>query len=138
MIYKSMKISLVLLALFASVSAFAQQPTSPEEQEKKLYDAIQEQVDRYAENLDLDDWQIFYVDSILTHNVMAIQEEFSSMQKAKVANPELYYDIQDKWNEETYNSLQKILDEEQWVKYLKQGAARDKKARDKRAAQKKK
>lgn len=138
MIYKSMKISLVLLALFASVSAFAQQPTSPEEQERKLYDAIQEQVDRYAENLGLDDWQIFYVDSILTHNVMAIQEEFSSMQKAKVANPELYYDIQDKWNEETYNSLQKILDEEQWVKYLKQGAARDKKARDKRAAQKKK
>lgn len=138
MIYKSMKISLVLLALFASVSAFAQQPTSPEEQERKLYDAIQEQVDRYAENLGLDDWQIFYVDSILTHNVMAIQEEFSSMQKAKVANPELYYDIQDKWNEETYNSLQKILNEEQWVKYLKQGAARDKKARDKRAAQKKK
>ena len=138
MIYKSMKISLVLLALFASISAFAQQPTSPEEQERKLYDAIQEQVDRYAENLGLDDWQIFYVDSILTHNVMAIQEEFSSMQKAKVANPELYYDIQDKWNEETYNSLQKILDEEQWVKYLKQGAARDKKARDKRAAQKKK
>lgn len=138
MIYKSMKISLVLLALFASVSAFAQQPASPEEQERKLYDAIQEQVDRYAENLGLDDWQIFYVDSILTHNVMAIQEEFSSMQKAKVANPELYYDIQDKWNEETYNSLQKILDEEQWVKYLKQGAARDKKARDKRAAQKKK
>ena len=78
------------------------------------------------------------MDSILIHNTMAIQNEFNSMQKAKVSNPELYYDIQDKWNEETYKAFQKLLDEEQWAKYLKQGGSRDKKARDKRAAQKKK
>lgn len=138
MSHKAIKISFVLLALLATVSAFAQQPESSEEQEKKLYDAVQELLDRYTENLGLDDWQVFYMDSILIHNTMAIQNEFNSMQKAKVSNPELYYDIQDKWNEETYKAFQKLLNEEQWAKYLKQGGSRDKKARDKRAAQKKK
>ena len=32
--------------------------------------------------------------------------------------------------------MHKILDEDQWTKYLKMGAAREKKARDKRKAKK--
>ena len=36
--------------------------------------------------------------------------------------------------EKNYNALHAILNEEQWTKYLKTGAARDKKARDKREA----
>ena len=59
------------------------------------------------------------------------------LQTAKVENTDLYLGVQDKWMEQMYNSLQKVFNEEQWDKYLKAGAARDKKARDKRAAKRK-
>ena len=39
--------------------------------------------------------------------------------------------------EQIYNAFSKVFDEDQWAKYLKQGAAREKKARDKRAAKRK-
>ena len=44
------------------------------------------------------------------------------------------WQVSDKWAEQIYNSLHKIMNEDQWSKYLKQGAARDKKTRDKRKA----
>ena len=54
--------------------------------------------------------------------------------KKKVSNSDMYYVIQDKWMEKMYNGFKGVLDEDQWKKYLKSGAERQKKARDKRAA----
>ena len=54
-----------------------------------------------------------------------------------MSNADIYQVTQDKWAEQVYVSLQKVFTEEQWNKYLKSGAARDKKARDKRAAKRK-
>ena len=88
------------------------------------------------EQLELEDWQVFYVDSILTHDYKAMQDEFAAMSAAKMTNSDLFYDVQDKWMEQIYQSLRKILDDKQWAMYEKTGAARDKKARDKRAAKK--
>ena len=139
MIYKSMKFYSVLLMLFFSAGAFAQQQQmSPEEREKKLYESIQERVNRYAEDLDLEDWQVFYVDSILTHDCNAMQKEFDNLSSGGARNIDLYADIQDKWNENIYNAFRKVFNDDQWGKYLKQGGSRDKKARDKRAAKKQK
>ena len=50
---------------------------------------------------------------------------------------DIYQQIQDKWSEQMYLAIHKILNEQQWEKYLKQGAAREKKARDKRANKRK-
>ena len=51
---------------------------------------------------------------------------------------DLYNQIQDKWMEQMYNAFEVVLDEPQWNRYLKAGAAREKKARDKRAAKRQK
>ena len=42
--------------------------------------------------------------------------------------------VQDKWMEQMYQSYKKVFTEEQWNKYLKAGAQRDKRNRDKREA----
>ena len=63
-----------------------------------------------------------------------MMEESRALAANKVENYDLYQIISDKWEENTYNAFQKVLDEEQWKKYLKQGAARAKKNRDVRAA----
>ena len=60
--------------------AFAQQnPPSPEEQEKKLSEFIQKEVDRLEMTLKLEDWQVFYVDSTLNHDYTALNAEFKKM-----------------------------------------------------------
>ena len=129
--------SLIVAAAFVFMAGTLRaQNTAADQQkaEQEFYESISTMVDRYAEQLDLDDAQIFYTDSILTHDYKAMQEELQALQSKKVANSNLYYDVQDKWQEQIYNSLHKILNDEQWVKYQKSGAERAKKTRDKRKA----
>ncbi|MBR0531822.1 MAG: hypothetical protein IJJ96_04365 [Bacteroidales bacterium] len=127
------KILFAAIALLFSIgTALAQEQMSPEEKEKKLDEYIQKQVERLESSLKLEDWQTFYADSILNHDYRALQEELNSLQEAKVSNADLYTQASDKWAEKIYEAMHGILNEEQWAKYLKQGAAREKKARDKR------
>lgn len=102
--------------------------------EKEFYESITAQVDRLTDMLDLNDAQIFYVDSILVHDYKAMQAEVKELQSKKVSNTDLYYDIQYKWADKIYYAFEELLDEDQWAKYLKSGAEREKKSRDKRRA----
>ena len=77
------------------------------------------------------------MDSILTHDYTELTRELKALREAKMSSSEVYMQVQDKWAEQIYVSLQKVFNEEQWAKYLKTGAARDKKSRDKRAAKRK-
>lgn len=130
-----MKYIYTLLLLLLPLGLFAQEaPQTPEERQKQFAEAIEKEVDKYATALDLEDWQVFYVDSILTHDYTAMQAELDELGKARVSNPDIYYIAQDKWMETIYNAFHKVFNEEQWSKYLKSGAGKDKKARDKRAA----
>ena len=131
---KNIFLTVVCLAI-SSLAAFAQQnPPSPEEQEKKLSEYIQKEVDRLETTLKLEDWQVFYVDSILNHDYRAMQEEMNSLSSAKVSNYDIYAKASDKWAENIYVAFRKVLNDDQWTKYLKNGAAREKKAREKRKA----
>lgn len=131
---KSIKYFLSLLLLFPCASAMAQQQDPEAEQEQKLYEMIQEQVTKYVDLLDLEYWQEFYVDSILTHDYHAMQEELMVLSKSKMSIQDAYIRVQDKWTEAIYQAFHKVFTEEQWERYLKTGAARDKKSRDKREA----
>ena len=132
---KTKHILVILIGMLISLSARAQQqPMTPEQEEKKLREGIEQMVLRYEESLDLEVWQTFYIDSILVHNYTAMSQETKALAENRVANSELYQVIADKWEEENYTAFQKILDEDQWKKYLKTGASRAKKARDNRAA----
>ena len=131
---KNIFLTVVCLTI-STLSAVAQQnPQSPEEQEKKLSEYIQKEVDRLEMTLKLEDWQVFYVDSILNHDYRAMQEEMNSLSSAKVSNYDIYTKASDKWAENIYVAFRKVLNDNQWEKYLKSGAARDKKAREKRKA----
>lgn len=121
-----------LILLFSSLSASAQQPMSPEEQEKKLLESIDLEVERLERLLDLEYWQKFYVDSVLVNNYHAMYDELSELQQSKVQNSNIYTEVIDKWQEAIYQSYKTFFTEEQWKKYLKSGAQKDAKAREKR------
>ena len=130
---KHILLTAVGLLMFLLASA-QEQPLTPEQRAKKMREAIDKMVENYEESLQLEDWQAFYADSILTHNMEERNKEMEALMANKVENYDLYTMVGDKWEEETYNAFRRILTDEQWKKYLKSGAGRAKKARDQRAA----
>ena len=135
--YKAIKIFGISALLLLPLSAAAQMSQDDEEEIKQMREAIDKQVDNYTDMLDLEVWQTFYLDSILTHDYEQMRVELKGLRDAKISNTDAYLRTQDKWAEQIYTSLQKVFNEEQWAKYLKSGAAREKKSRDKRAAKRK-
>lgn len=123
----------VAVATFFALSFFCceanaqQQPKQPD-----IYEQAEMEADRLQRVLDLEDWQVFYVDSTLKHDFPAMMAEYDQLRKAKVANSSMYQDVQDKWMEQIDATYKRIFTPEQWAAYLKQGAAKAQKAREKR------
>ena len=121
--------SAVLVSMIFSVSALAQQQEKPDVNQQ-----AEEEADRLQRVLDLEDWQVFYVDSTLKHDLSAIMTEYEKLQDSKVKNISLYQSVQDKWMEQIDVTYKKIFTEKQWAAYLKSGAGKAIKAREKRKA----
>lgn len=129
-----MKFFATAALLFLSLAAVAQQPQDEEKEAKEYQEFINHEVEHMESNLKLEDWQVFYVDSILTHDYNMMRGELKELSDAKITNSDLYVEVQDRWIEKIYNSLNGVLDETQWARYQKMGAAKAKKERDKRAS----
>ncbi len=126
---------MVALLFFASLSAaLVRQDAAAQEQEKTptTQEMAAKEADRLGGLLKLDDWQIYYVDSTLQYNYEACQQELKNMQTARVSNYSLYDAVRDKWMERTDSMYRTLFTEEQWKAYLKSGAAKQQKAREKR------
>ena len=104
-------------------------------QELDVFEQAEKEADRLQNLLDLDDWQVFYVDSTLKHDFPAMMADYDELRKSKVTNTAMYQSVQDKWMDQIDKTYEKIFSEEQWAAYLKSGAARAQKARAKRNGQ---
>ena len=108
----------------------AQEPEKP----KDIFEQAEEEADRLQRVLDLEDWQVFYVDSILKHDLPAMMAEYDKLRASKVSNSSLYIAVQDKWMDRIDVAYRRIFNDMQWAAYLKSGAAKAQKAREKRKA----
>jgi hypothetical protein len=61
-----------------------------------------------------------------------MRAEYEQLRAAKVGNTSMYQDVQDKWLDQIDATYKRIFTEEQWALYLKSGAAKAQKAREKR------
>ena len=121
--------ALAMSFICASTMAFAQEQEPPD-----MLEIAENEADRLQRLLELNEGQLFYVDSTLKHDYQAMQEEMMKLRSAKVSNSSMYISVQDKWMEAIDRSYKKIFTEEQWAAYLKSGAAKLQKAREKRKA----
>ena len=106
-----------------------------EPEKMDIFQQAEAEADRLQRVLDLEDWQVFYVDSTLKHDLPAMMAEYDKLRAAKVANTSIYYVTQDKWMDRIDASYRRIFNDTQWAAYLKSGAAKAQKARAKRKAQ---
>ena len=119
---------ILLLSVIFPASLSAQQ-----QDELDVADRAAMETERLQKLLKLDDWQAFYVDSTLQHDLGAIVAEFEKIQASKVSNISLYQGIQDKWMDQIDATYKKIFTEDQWAAYMKT-AGKAIKAREKRKA----
>jgi len=133
--YNAMKhyLAVVLFAALFAFPAKAQQPElTPEQKEKQLYEFVDKETERLTNLLKLDESQQFYVTMTLTDCFQGLQGELAGLQASGVHNVDLYMVIQDKWMEKIDREFESYFTPEQWKKYLRSGAERAQKQRDKR------
>lgn len=118
----------VLLFMSQNV-AFAQ--SQPKEKSAAEYAASE--TDRLTNLLDLEGWQAFYVDSTLQHDYEGLMKELQALQSSKVDNMDIYQTVRDKWADAIDAAYKRYFTADQWAKYLKSGAGKLQKAREKRA-----
>ena len=128
-----------LVMFFAVIAGVSLLDASAQQQPEKpdLNVMAEEEADKLQKLLDLEDWQVFYVDSTLKANYAALQVEFDNLQKAKVTNNAIYQEAQDKFWDRVEASYKKYFTDKQWALYLKNGAAKAQKQRAKRRENKK-
>lgn len=128
------KILFALLSMLFSVSVNAYAQEQAEQKQPTPEEMAAKEADRLADLLKLEYWQVFYVDSTLQHDYAAWQEEVKKLQAARVDNYDLYTITSDKWMEQIDKTYKKFFTPQQWAAYLKSGAAKQQKAREKRKA----
>ena len=126
----NMKLFIIAVCLFLGSFALSAQ----EQKQPDIYQQAETEADRLQRLLELEDWQVFYVDSTLKHDWPAMIEEYEKLRTSKVANASMYQVVQDKWMEQIDNTYKKIFNPQQWAAYLKSGAGKMQKAREKRKA----
>ena len=107
-----------------------------QEEQPDVFEQAEMEADRLQRLLDLDDWQVFYVDSTLKHDFPAMMAEFDDLKAAKVSNTSIYQGVKDKWWDKIDASYKNIFTEEQWQAYMKSGAGKAMKQREKRRGNK--
>ena len=132
-IYDNMKVLLLPVLMLAGMLAVSVEASAQEQPD--VYEQAETEADRLQRVLDLEDWQVFYVDSTLKHDFPAMMAEYDKLRAAKVSNASMYQVIHDKWMEQIDATYKKIFNPQQWAAYLKSGAAKAQKAREKRRAQ---
>ena len=132
-----MKLKVLMMTSAAMFMLLASQGIASAQQQEDapdIYEQAEMEADRLQRVLDLEDWQVFYVDSTLKHDFPAMIAEYDELRAAKVANSSMYQDVRDKWLDQIDATYKRIFTDEQWVAYLKQGAGKAQKARAKRRA----
>jgi len=118
-----------LMFSFISFAASAQQQDVPTPEKM-----AEEMTNKYTERFDLDDYQIFMVDSTLQYNYKEMMNEIEIAKKGGRSNSETYQVICDKWYDKCDKMFESLFTEAQWAKFLKSEFGKEKKKRDKRMA----
>ena len=98
----NIRVLTAFVMMFIGFAAYAQQQEQPD-----IFEQAEMEADRLQRLLYLEDWQTFYVDSILKHDYSAMLAEYEQYQKAKVSNPSIYQSVQDKWKDKMDEAFRK-------------------------------
>lgn len=124
--------AILMFALCAPARGQGGESLTPEQRENKLAEAVDKELARLDKLLALEEWQEFYVDSTLAHDLQALDEALSQLRVRQVESLDTYQRVTDQWTQRMDDALRRILSPAQWEKYWKRGGKRAQQERDKR------
>jgi hypothetical protein len=87
--------------------------------EKSPEEMAIEQANRLENELNLNSTQLFYLDSILRHNYTELYAEIENARARGSQDQQTYKTLTEKWMQKTFDALKGVLDEQQYIRYLK-------------------
>ena len=105
-------LTLAALLAFNTANAQNQQQENPDEMAIKM-------ANRLETDLKLNSTQLFYVDSILRHNYTEMFADIDEARARGSQDQQTYKTISDKWMQKTFDAFKVVLDEQQYIRYLK-------------------
>lgn len=114
------KIRLITTFLSTFLIVFSLNAQNQEEQKQKSPEEVAiAETEKLQTELKLSPSQTFYIDSILQHNYSALFAEFENMKASGMQGGENYQKVRDKWIDKNLVAFKKVLDEQQYIGYLK-------------------
>lgn len=104
-----------LLLVFSAANCFAQS----QDKEPSIEEIAEKHTKDLVRKLGLTEAQEFYVDSILTTNYVGVKDALTDLQKSGMQDPENYRYVNEQWQKKTMDALKKVLDEQQYIGYLR-------------------
>ena len=105
-------LTIAAMLLVNSANAQDQQQKSPEEM------AI-EVANKMEGELKLNSTQMFYMDSILRHNYTELYADIENARARGSQDQQTYKALSEKWMQKTFDALKGVLDEQQYIRFLK-------------------
>ncbi|MDD2293887.1 MAG: hypothetical protein PHD07_06740 [Bacteroidales bacterium] len=124
--------SIIVFALMLCSTVVNAQNPNGENEKVDVPEMAAKEADNLAKLFNLDEYQLFRVDSVLQANMAPMMEEMDKVKKSGASIQSSYQVVADKWLDETDRAFEKIFTQEQWTKYMKSAYGKEKKKRDKR------
>lgn len=106
---------IAMAAFFCCNSAYAQQ----QEEQKSPEEMAIIEADKLEKELLLSGTQLFYVDSILRANFMGLGDDMAALRARGSQDVDSYTTTREKWIQKTIDAFKVVLDEQQYIRYLK-------------------
>ena len=103
------------MAFLCSTQLSAQQQPEQKSPEEMAID----EANKLEKELMLNGAQLFYVDSTLRNNFMGLSDDMQALRTRGSQDMNSYNTIREKWISKTMEAFKGILDEQQYIKYLK-------------------
>ena len=111
----SVKYLVLAIILLTPALAWAQQ----QQPEKSPEEIAAMEVTALEEDLKLSASQAFFIDSILCHNYRGLFDEYEDLKNSGRQNSDTYKYVSEKWLNKNLEAFKKVLDEQQYIMYLK-------------------
>ncbi len=108
----------ILFTILFTTFCFSDIYAQNQEEEDPITIAEKEVV-RLTKALNLTETQVFYVDSIITNNFVGIKTAFDDLRNSGRSEYQIFKQTQELWEEKRLTALKKVLDEQQYIKYLR-------------------
>ena len=105
-----------IVAIILAIPSFVYGQQQPEKSPEEI---ATEEAAVLEKDLKLSASQAFFVDSILCHNYRGLFDEYEDMRNSGRQNADTYKHVSEKWLNKNLAAMKLVLDEQQYIMYLK-------------------